>query len=125
MTSYGSGIIFGHMRHWHLVRLVVPGASGQSLCHPHTVSCTVGVEILDHTFSTKQYVRPKTGQELRMDDNTKTAGIQRSRYTACMANRKSQNTLLGRYRKVYSPQYNQWRDYLLLRRMKHTSLITS
>ena len=83
------------------------------------------VEILDRTFSTKQYVRPNTGQELRMDDNTKTAGIQHSRYHACMANRKSQNTLLGRYQRWYLPQYNQCRDYLLPERMKHTSLINS
>ena len=85
----------------------------------------IGVEILDHAFSTKLYVRPKTGQEPRMDNNTKTAGIQRSQYRACMTNCKSQNTLLGRYQRWYLPQYNQCRDYLLPERMKHTSLINS
>ena len=51
------------------------------------------VEILDRTFSTKQYVRPKTGQEPRAVDNTNTAGIQRSQYSAVQNEDKCKDSI--------------------------------
>jgi len=83
------------------------------------------VEILDRIFSTKQYVRPKNGQTQCAGVEPITAGMQQGQYRACMANCKSQTNILRKHPIVYTPQYTQWKKYLHLRRIKHTTLINS